>query len=226
MGDDQLGVVALDELGQAIGDRRQASPAVDQDRDAAFGSELEDRHEPLVVQVELLCPRVQLDPAGAGIEAADGLGDRLLGQVEPDERHEAPVRALRVGQRAVVRGAERRVPVGLVEAEHERSRDSVQLLAGDQLVEVSDHPVDVGAEMDVRVEDLGAFGQLRARERREALDELVGAQKDVFHLRFGVYAWRLLTFPRRYSRYGCGSMALAPIARSRVSIGVNLRPWR
>ena len=70
VGDDQLGVVALDELGQAVGDRRQAAAAVDQDRDAAVGGELEDRREPLVVQVELLRPRVQLDPARAGVEAA------------------------------------------------------------------------------------------------------------------------------------------------------------
>ena len=226
VGDDQLGVVALDELGQAVGDRRQAAAAVDQDRDAAVGRELEHRREPLVVQVELLRARVQLDPACAGVEAASRLGDRLLGQVEPHERHEAPVRALGEGQRPVVRGAEGRVPVGLVEAEHERARDPVQLLSRDQLVEVADHPVDVGAEMDVRVEDLGILGQLRACERREALDQRLRPQKDVFHLSFGVYARRLCTLPRRYSRYGCGSIASAPIARWSVSIGVNFRPCR
>ena len=169
---------------------------------------------------------MQLDSACARIDAARGLGDRVLGQVEPDERDEASLRALRKGQRAVVCGAEGRVPVGLVEAEHERARDSVSLLARDQLVEVADHPVDVGAEMDVRVEDLGARGQLRAHDRLEALDERLRAQQDVLHLSLGVYARRLFTLPRRYSRYGCGSIASAPIARSSVSIGVNLRPCR
>ena len=89
------GVVALDEVGQAVGDRRQAAPAVDQDRNAALGRELEDRREPLVVQMELLGARVQLDPARAGVEAARRLFDRILVQVEPDERHEPPVGALR-----------------------------------------------------------------------------------------------------------------------------------
>jgi hypothetical protein len=144
---------------------------VDQDRDAALGCELEHRRQPFVVQVELLRARVQLDPACAGVEAAGRLGDRLLGQVEPRERYEASVRALGEGQRAVVRRAEGRMPVGLVEAEHERSRDPVQLLSRDELVEVADHSIDVGAEMDVRVEDLGVRGQLRPRERREALDQ-------------------------------------------------------
>ena len=155
---------------------------MDQDRHAALGRELEHRREPLVGQLELLCARVQLDSACARVEAARGLGDRILGQVEPDERDEAPVRALREGQRAVVRGAEGRVAVGLVEAEHERARDPVPLLPRDQLVEVADHPVDVGAEMDVRVEDLGARGQLRAHDRLEALDERLGAQQDVLHV--------------------------------------------
>ena len=63
-------------------------------------------------------------------------------------------------------------------------------------------------------------------DRLEALDQRLGAQQDVLHLSLGVYARRLFTLPRRYSRYGCGSIASAPIARSSVSIGVNLRPCR
>ena len=44
--------------------------------------------------------------------------------------------------------------VGLVQAEHERARDPRALLDPQEAVEVAGHPVDVGAEMDVRVEDL------------------------------------------------------------------------
>ena len=70
-----------------------------------------------------------------------------------------PLRALGERERAVVRGAEGGMAVGLVEAEHERARDPVlghQLL---ELVVVADHAVDVGAEVEVRVEDVGARGQ-------------------------------------------------------------------
>ena len=65
---------------------------------------------------------MELDPAGAEVEAADRLLDRALVEVEPDERDD-PVGALGgVRERAVVRGGERRDAVGLVEAERERRR--------------------------------------------------------------------------------------------------------
>ena len=50
-----------------------------------------------------------------------------------------------------------------------------------QLVEIAAHPVDVGAEMDVRVEELGVLRQLGAHEVLEALDEGPRAPKDVLH---------------------------------------------
>ena len=101
--DDQLRVrVRVDEPVQAVRDRRQAAPAVDQDRHAPLGGDREDRREPLVVEQELLRARVQLDAAGAAVEAALGLLDRRLREVEPDERDEAPARPLREGERAVV----------------------------------------------------------------------------------------------------------------------------
>ena len=92
MRDDQrrLGV-ALDECAQARGDRRQASPAVDQDRDAPLGGDLEHRPEPLVGGGEFLRARVQLDPVRAGVEAAARLLDRLLVQIEADERDQPAV---------------------------------------------------------------------------------------------------------------------------------------
>ena len=117
--------VAVDERAQAVGDRRQAAAAVDQDRHAVLGGDLEDRREPLVAGGELLGARVQLDAARAGSEAAARLLERRLVQVEPQERDQPPVRALGERERPVVRGAERRVPVGLVEAEHEGARDAV-----------------------------------------------------------------------------------------------------
>ena len=92
---------------------------MDQDRHAPLGGELEHRREPLVVEQEALRARVQLDPAGAEVEAAARLLDRALGQVEPDERDEAALRARGERERAVVRGAEGRMPVRLVQAEHE-----------------------------------------------------------------------------------------------------------
>ena len=51
------------------------------------------------------------------------------------------------------------MPVGLVEAEHERARDRVLVHEREQLVVVADHAVDVVAEVEVRVEDLRALGQ-------------------------------------------------------------------
>src|SRR5439155_1351544 len=51
------------------------------------------------------------------------------------------------------------VPVRLVEADHERTRDPVTVHHTEQLVVVADHPVDVRAEVQVGVEDVGAVGQ-------------------------------------------------------------------
>ena len=160
VGDDQVRLgVALDERREPGRDRRQTAAAVDQDRHAPLGRELEHRPEPVVGRVEALGARVQLDAAGAGVEAARRLLDRRLVQVEADEWNEAPLRSSRVRERAVVRGAERGMPVGLVEAEHERARDRVLVHQREQLVVVADHAVDVVAEMEVRVEDLRALGQ-------------------------------------------------------------------
>ncbi len=69
--EDQLRAgVVVDELLQPRGDRRQAAAGVDEDRHAALGREREDRDEPLVVREELLRARMELDPAGAEVEAA------------------------------------------------------------------------------------------------------------------------------------------------------------
>ncbi len=161
MGDDQRRLrVAVDERAEPGGDRRQTAPAVDQDRHSVLGGDLEHRSEPLVGRGELLGPRVQLDAACARGEAALGLLERRFVQVEAQERDQPAVRAFRGRERAVVRDAERGVPVGLVEAEDERPRDPVVALQLLELVVVADHPVDVVPEVQVGVEDVGVRRQL------------------------------------------------------------------
>ena len=136
---------ALDEPREPGGDRRQPAAAVDQDRHAPLLGEREHGREPLVGRVEPLRARMELDPARAGVEAALRLLDRRLVQVEPHERDQPAAGALGERERAVVRGAERRVAVGLVEAEHERARDPVLRHHLLEDVVVADHAVDVVA---------------------------------------------------------------------------------
>jgi len=120
VGDDQLRLgIAVDKRGELTGDRRQTAAAVDQDRNATLRGQSEDRREALVVQEEALRSGVELDPASAEIEAAGGLLDRLLGQVEADERDQLAAGALCIRERSVVRRPKRRMPVRFVEAEHE-----------------------------------------------------------------------------------------------------------
>ena len=146
--------VRVDEALEPLRDRRQAAAGVDQDRHAALGRQLEHGREPFVVEQELLGAWMELDPAGAEVEAAARLLDRPLVEREPHEGDQAALRAGRELERAIVAGLEARVPVGLVEAEHEGARDAVPVHRADQLLVAADHPVDVRAEMRVRVEDV------------------------------------------------------------------------
>ena len=153
MRDDQPGFrVAVDNAGEVVCDRRQPAPSMNQDRDVALGCELEDRREPLVVQQELLCPGMKL-----------GLADRVFCEVEPDERNHPPSRSLGERQRAVVAGAEPRMPVRLVQTEHEAAGDAVLGHPAFQVLVDADHPVDVGAEVRVRVENVRTPRQLSAK---------------------------------------------------------------
>ena len=93
---------------------------MDEDRHAPVRGQLEDRGEALVVQHEALRPRMELDPASAAVEAARRLLDRLFGQVEAHERDQPPAGTRRELERPIVRSPEARMPVWLVEAEHER----------------------------------------------------------------------------------------------------------
>jgi hypothetical protein len=161
VGDDQLRFgVALDEPCEMIGDRRQASPAVDEDRDAPLRSEGEDRRQPLVVQQEALRPRVELDPPRARVERSGRLLDRLFAEIEPHKRDQAATRAFGERERTVVRGSEGRVPVGLVHAEDERPRDAEALLNLLEVLVEAAEAVDVVAQVYVCVRDLSARRRL------------------------------------------------------------------
>src|SRR5205085_8181277 len=97
------------------------------------------------------------------------------------ERDEPPAGALGVFERAVVRGAEGRVPVGLVEAEHEGARDAEPGLDPLELGVVAAEAVDVGAEVDVRVEDVRACGKLAPELLLPRLHELLRASVRLLH---------------------------------------------
>ena len=182
MGDDQLRFrVAVDERSELARDRRETAAAVDQDRHPPLGRELEHRRQALVVQEEPLRARVQLDPSRAAIEAAHCFLDRMLREVEPDERDQTAAGLLRVGERPVVRRAERRVPVRLIEAEHEAARDSVAVIDGHQVVVGAAEAVDVLSEMDVRVEDLPVFGQHGDELLRVLVDQCLGPRERLVH---------------------------------------------
>ena len=180
VGDDQLRVVVpLDERRELVCDRGQSAPSVDEDGYPALGGECEDRVEPLVVQKESLCPRVELDPARAEVEAAPRLLFGSLGEVEADEGDQSPVRPLGVCERPVVGGAEAGMTIGLVEAEHEGALHPEAVHDRVELFLDADRAVDVGPEMNVCVE----HGAVRRDEVGElvgrSLEELLGALERV-----------------------------------------------
>ncbi len=104
-----------------------------------------------------------LIPARSAVDDSRRLADRILGEVEADEWDHPSVRALGERDRPVVPGLESRMPVRLVEAEHEAAGDPVLVHPALELVVEPDHAVDVGAEVCVGVEDVGALGQLLAQ---------------------------------------------------------------
>src|SRR5207253_10010118 len=115
----------------------------------ALRGQREDWRQALVVQQEPLCARVQLDPARAEIEAADCLLDRMLAEIETHERDQRAAGALCIGERPVVRRPEGRMPVRLVEAEHEAARDPVALVESHEVVIAAAEAVDVLSEVDM-----------------------------------------------------------------------------
>ena len=147
---------------------------MDEDRDPALGRE------------------VQLDPAGAPVETPHGLLERLFGQVEPDERDQHAAGALRSGQCSIVCGAKRGPPVGLVHAEGERAAGAVASEERQQVVVRRGEAVDVATDVDVRVEELGGFGNQRAQRRVVRGEEPARSLEDVLHR-----GWRLAEHLRR-----------------------------
>ena len=120
VGDDQLRLrISVGEAPEVVRDRRQAATAVDEDRNLPLGRQREHGCQSLVVEQEALGARVELDAARAEVEAPLRLRDRILPQVEPDERDQPPFGALRVVERPVVRRPEAGMAVRLVHAEHE-----------------------------------------------------------------------------------------------------------
>jgi hypothetical protein len=146
----QLGVTGAD--GQRVtAQGRDAAPGMGQHRAAAFGRHGEHGLEALVVEPEALGARVELDAPGAGVQRPLGLGQRIVGRVEPAERHELAARRLRLGDHPVVRRA---VPIGLLRREHDGSRARA-VEPRDQLLVAAPEPVRIVApRVRVRIEQL------------------------------------------------------------------------
>ena len=84
-------------------------------------------------------------------------------------------------ERPVVGGTEGRMPIRLVEAKHEGVPHAVLGHQRLELVVVADHPVDVPAEMEVRVENLGLRRQQGLHLPVVPGDELERASEGVGH---------------------------------------------
>jgi hypothetical protein len=124
---------------------------------------------------------MELDAARAAVEAARRLLPRALGQVEADERHEQALRRGGGLQRAVVGGAEGRLAVGLVHAEGERADGARSAEEGEQILQGGDETVDVPADVDVRVEELGAGRDQPGNLLHVGPDQSPCALESVFH---------------------------------------------
>ncbi len=124
---------------------------------------------------------MELDSARTEVEAAHGFLDRALGEVEPDEWDQPALGALRVLERAVVRRPKPGVAVGLVHAEHEAVRDPCSLVDPFELLVDASEAVDVVAEVNVCVEDLGIRGQPVTELVVVPSDQLLGPLELRFH---------------------------------------------
>ena len=147
-------------------------PGVDEDRQAPLVGEGEELLDRRLLEGEPLRTRMQLDAAGAEVEAALGLGDGVGSRIDAAEGDER-VRRSRDGFEDVVVG--RRIAVRLVHREGDGT-GADRLEGVEQLVGLL--PVAVGvvaAEVGVGVVEDGAVEQLldRLPPRREgAIDGL------------------------------------------------------
>jgi hypothetical protein len=73
------------------------------------------------------------------------------------------------------------MPIRLVEAEHEATRDPVAVHQPLEFAVLAAEPVDVGAEVDMSVEDLGVGGKLVAERLVVFRDERLGSGELLVH---------------------------------------------
>src|SRR5450830_19466 len=189
MSDYQLGKrVALDKMRQMVCYVRQASAAMDEHRHSSLRRQRHDRLESRVVDVKPLRAGMELDPACPQVEAALRLLERRFVEIEAHEGDQPALRSLGVGKRAIVRLAKGRVPIWLVEREDEAALDSVTLAHCHQLVVCAGHTVDVGPEMNVRVENGGFGRKLIAKPRLPGVDQHLGADESFVHIEESIRA--------------------------------------
>ena len=74
------------------------------------------------------------------------------------------------------------MPVGLVQAEHEAAGDPVLVHPALEILVDPGHAVDVGAEMGVGVEDVGALGEFLAQLVVPLSHQLLGTLQRVVHI--------------------------------------------
>ena len=156
MGEDEPGVRVgpgeRDGVGPEGGD---AATRVDEDRQVALVGDGGEFADGGVVERELLGPRVELDPLGAGLERAQRLPGRVPGVgAHPAERRQQAVGG---GGRLQHHVIGRRVAVGLVHREHERPPGAGVAEGADQLRRGLAHAVGVVVpQVGVSVEQLHA----------------------------------------------------------------------
>ena len=154
---DQHGTrMAQGELGEPVGQWRQASAGMNQDRHPCLFGEREDVAHLLTVEHEALRARVQLDPAGSRRQTALCLIQRVFRRIEPAERHQPPIAFAGPGQHAVVGHAIGRVAFGVVQREHAGPPRLCGVELGEQLLQGQRAPVLVQPQVGMGVDQFRA----------------------------------------------------------------------
>jgi hypothetical protein len=195
VGEDQMGTgMALGQLQGVAAEGRDATAGVDQDREPALVGEGDQVADRRLAHRELLGAGVELDPAGACVEAAPRLGEGAAAGIDPAEGDQSATGPGRGRHRLVVGGA---VAVRLVHREGHRPGAGPlhrpQQLGRLLLVAVGV----IAAEVGVRVEEGKrpglAFDRLQPPPRLD-LDRL---------LRHGRPPWRFGGPPLRQAPARC-----------------------
>ena len=146
--------MAQRELHEAVGERRQPAPGVDEDRNARTFRQAEHVAHLAAVEHEVLRPWVELDAARSRLQAALALGERAFGGVQATERHQPPAALARPLQHTIVGHAIGRAALGVVQREHARAPRSRRVELREQLLRGERASVLVEPEMRVRVQHL------------------------------------------------------------------------